>query len=140
MTMPMPIVIDPVTQFTALLTLFEKSLSLYRAGIGTFAEVEQAQKKALDALQMASKLNVKIPFDVAKRWEVAWTAYATEKQKGAATTFASGVTNAAAGLFDVTADSYNIFGVRIPRTIVVGGAIAIGLALVIRAMSGGRRR
>lgn len=130
-----PIIIDPLVQFTALLAQFERALAAWRNGTASFATVEQAQKRALDALQMASKLNAKIPYDVAKRWEAAWTAYAIEKQSPGTSVKAAG-----SALINLTADSYEVFGVRIPRTVVIGGVVALAIALLMRSLrSGGRR-
>lgn len=130
-----PIIIDPLVQFTASLAQFERVLAAWRNGTANFAMVEQAQKRALDALQMASKLNAKIPYDVAKRWETAWTAYAMEKQSPG-----TSVKTAGSALINLTADSYEIFGVRIPRTVVIGGVVALAIALLMRSLrSGGRR-
>lgn len=132
-----PIIIDPLVQFTALLAQFEKALAAWRNGTASFATVEQAQKRALDALQMASKLNAKIPYDVAKRWEAAWTAYAIEKQSPGTSVKTAG---AGSALINLTADSYEVFGVRIPRTVVIGGVVALAIALLMRSLrSGGRR-
>lgn len=130
-----PIVIDPVTQFAALLVQFERALIAWRNGTASFATVEQAQKRALDALQMASKVNAKIPYDLAKRWEAAWTAYGIEKQNPGSSLKAAG-----GALINLTADSYEVFGVRIPRTVVLGGIAALLIALAMRSLRGGGRR